>query len=196
MNQATDLEKLISNEIIQDCFPKISDPTSLALSGTLTVEYPHPNTTVEQGNKLSPKVTQDAPKVTYKANTAAPLNLEKTYTLVMTDPDAPSRSDHKWSEYCHHVETGIKFNDPQGGLISNGHEVIKHMGPGPPKNTGDHRYIWMLFEEVEKNQTFSPINDRINWGYNTPATGIERWATENNLKLLAMNFFFAENDEN
>ncbi|CAL9731611.1 carboxypeptidase Y inhibitor [Monosporozyma unispora] len=195
MKQATYLDKLISNEIIQDIFPKVSDPTHLSLSGSLTIEYPHSNLKVEQGNTLSTKLTQEPPKVTYNANTGAPLNLDKTYTLVMTDPDAPSRQDHKWSEYCHFVETGIKFHHKEGGLITNGHKVLKYMGPGPPKGTGPHRYVFVLFEEIEDNQIFTAVEDRANWGYETPATGVEKWAMANKLRLLAINFFFAEYED-
>lgn len=188
------MDALIQHEVIKDIFPKVSDPSHLALSGTLSIVYPQPNVTVEQGNKLSTKDTQEPPKVTYTANTASPLNLDKTYTLVLTDPDAPSRVDKKWSEYCHFVETGIKFHDTKGGLITNGHKVIKYMGPGPPPGTGDHRYVFILFEEIEDNHIFTAIEDRANWGYDKPATGVEKWAMANKLKLLAINFFFAEHE--
>ncbi|KAK5779615.1 hypothetical protein RI543_003507 [Arxiozyma heterogenica] len=188
------LEVLNKHEVIKDLFPKVTNPASLSLSGTLSIEYPHPNVVVNQGNKLSPKLTQEAPKVTYLANNDSPLNLDKCYTLVMTDPDAPSRVDHKWSEYCHFVQTGIKFHEPTGGLITNGHKVVKYMGPGPPAGTGEHRYVFLLFEEIEDNHIFTSIEERVNWGYGTPATGIEKWALANKLKLLAINFFFAEHD--
>ena len=92
------LEALIKHEVIKDLFPKVTNPVSLSLAGTLSIEYPHPNVIVNQGNKLSTKLTQEPPRVTYSANSDSPLNLEKSYTLVMTDPDAPSRVDHNWSE--------------------------------------------------------------------------------------------------
>lgn len=188
------LEALNKHEVIKDLFPKITDPENLSLSGTLSIQYPHPNVVVHQGNKLPTNVTQETPKSSYLANTDSPLDLNKSYTLVMTDPDAPSRVDHKWSEYCHFVQTGIRFHDQTGGLIDNGHEVVKYIGPGPPAGTGEHRYVFLLFEETQDNHAFTPIEGRPNWGYGTPATGIEKWALANKLRLLAIDFFFAEHE--
>ena len=62
------------------------------------------------------------------------------FILVMTDPDAPSNSDHKWSEYLHWLVTDLKLphtkNEDGEPEISHfidvkeGRELVPYMGPG------------------------------------------------------------------
>ena len=63
----------------------------------------------------------------------------------MTDPDAPSREDPKWSEYCHWILSDIKL--PSIESLSSAEtfeataakgkkEVIEYMGPAPPESKG------------------------------------------------------------
>lgn len=44
--------------------------------------------------------TQDEPNLSFESLESAARN-EETFTVIMTDPDAPSRTDPKWSEFCH-----------------------------------------------------------------------------------------------
>ncbi|CAI7993366.1 Phosphatidylethanolamine-binding protein homolog F40A3.3 [Geodia barretti] len=67
--------------------------------------------TVEPGAILTPTQVQNAPVVTWPAEDSA------LYTLIMTDPDAPSRSDPKWGEWRHWVV----FNIP-GADLAKGEE--------------------------------------------------------------------------
>jgi len=73
------------------------------------------------------------------------------YTLVMTDPDAPSRKDPKWREWVH---WGVINLSATG---SDGEEVIQYIGSGPPKDTGYHRYCFLLFEHKDKVKSERPI---------------------------------------
>ncbi|KAL6847754.1 hypothetical protein ACP4OV_021882 [Aristida adscensionis] len=63
------------------------------------------------------------------------------YTLIMTDPDAPSPSDPTMREYLHWIVANI----PGGTDASKGEEVVPYMGPRPP--VGIHRYVLVLFEQ-------------------------------------------------
>ena len=58
-------------------------------------EYP-----VVLGNTLKPSQTKESPSVKIYCP-----NLHETsgITIVLTDPDAPSRDDPKWSEMCHWI---------------------------------------------------------------------------------------------
>lgn len=194
---STVMNALHKHDIIKDLFPLKSQ---VKLSGNLAIEYPAPNATVSMGNSLSTGLITELPKVYYAANKDTLLDLNYKYTLVFTDPDAPSKRDHKWSEFCHFVTTGIEFENCEGGLINfkNSHLLMSYCSPSPPKNTGPHRYVWLLFKEPLNNNLgdFTLINDRPNWGFGKPSMGVERWSRENNLTLLAVNFFFAEFDAN
>ncbi|CCK69176.1 YbhB/YbcL family Raf kinase inhibitor-like protein KNAG_0C00620 [Huiozyma naganishii CBS 8797] len=190
----TVLESLKKHDIFKDVLLSTGVDT-FKPAGTLAIEYPVPDVTVAMGNKLTTGTTQEKPKVFYAADQAHPLDLTASYTLVMTDPDAPSRTDHKWSEYCHYVETGVKFKDPSGGFVEGGHILQPYLGPGPPEGTGFHRYVWLLYQEPGAGpKQLSAIGDRPNWGFGQPGVGVDKWANLNSLKLLAVNFFFAEHE--
>jgi len=62
----------------------------------------------------------------------------------MTDPDAPSREDPKWSEFCHWISSDIKLPSVESIVLARTFEdstakgkkeVIEYMGPAPPDST-------------------------------------------------------------
>jgi phosphatidylethanolamine-binding protein (PEBP) family uncharacterized protein len=92
---------------------------------TLVVRYG--NTVVASGSGtpakfLTKKQTAEAPIVEVN-RVAGP------YTLVMYDPDAPAS---KPNSYLHWIQS------PIGN--------IEYMGPSPPAGSGDHRYIFEIYE--------------------------------------------------
>ncbi|XP_040052345.2 phosphatidylethanolamine-binding protein 1 [Gasterosteus aculeatus] len=66
----------------------------------------------------------------------------KMYTLALTDPDAPSRKDPKFREWHHFLVVNMKGNDVSSGCV-----VSDYVGSGPPKGTGLHRYVWLVYEQ-------------------------------------------------
>lgn len=73
------------------------------------------------------------------------------YTLIMTDPDAPSRADPKFREFKHWVVVNIPGNDVAGGEA-----LTDFVGSGPPKDTGLHRYVFLLYKQPGKLQFDGP----------------------------------------
>lgn len=53
------------------------------------------------------------------------------YTLIMTDPDAPSRHSAKFREWHHWLVVNIPGNN-----VSQGEEKTAYFGAAPPKDTG------------------------------------------------------------
>lgn len=53
------------------------------------------------------------------------------YTLIMTDPDAPSRESPKFREWHHWLVVNIPGNN-----IGQGEEKTGYFGAAPPANTG------------------------------------------------------------
>ncbi|CDH13320.1 related to Carboxypeptidase Y inhibitor [Zygosaccharomyces bailii ISA1307] len=183
------IEGLTKHGIVKDVFKS----TSFKPAGVLSAEYPN-HQAVAMGNTLSVSGTQDKPTVQFTPMEGyGPFSTSDLLTLVLTDPDAPSRTDKKWSEYCHYIESDIKMGE--GGLLGGGKVLQPYVGPGPPKGTGPHRYVFLLYQQPSgvTCSSFTPIKDRPNWGYGSPATGVDKWATENKLKLVGANFFLAEN---
>ncbi|XP_036688014.1 phosphatidylethanolamine-binding protein 1-like [Balaenoptera musculus] len=76
----------------------------------------------------------------------------KLYTLVLTDPDAPSRKDPKYREWHHFLVVNMKGNDTSSGTV-----LSYHVGSGPPKGTGLHRYIWLVYEQDRPLKCDEPI---------------------------------------
>ncbi|XP_038619161.1 phosphatidylethanolamine-binding protein 1 [Tachyglossus aculeatus] len=68
---------------------------------------------------------------------------QKLYTLVLTDPDAPSRQDPKFREWHHFLVVNMKGSD-----IGSGRVLSDYIGSGPPKGTGLHRYVWLVYEQT------------------------------------------------
>lgn len=199
------IEGLKKNEI----FPDVID--EFQPKGLLTISYGSGNE-VALGNTLKVEDTQIKPQIqftfnspTKESNIKSHIKDTDLFTLVLTDPDAPSRSDKKWSEYAHFITTNIPlvpstdsssidsdFFSSDLKLDQQGEEILKYQGPAPPKGTGKHRYVFLLYKQ-QSDQDFKPPKDRPNWGFGEAAVGVKKWASEYNLELFAVNFFYAEN---
>lgn len=147
------------------------------------------------GNTLKPKKLQDAPSISlHQSETSSgscSLPLDTSFTVTITDPDAPSRDDPKWSEVCHWIATAVPVEDVTGSScsyiqLSSLQDVMPYKPPGPPEKTGKHRYVFFVF--VPANGTTDPLNltkpeDRQHWGYeyNGKRVGVRKWAAENGL---------------
>lgn len=101
--------------------------------------------TVELGNELTPTQVKDIPNVTYKADDNA------FYTLIMTDPDAPSRQNPKFREWRHWTVVNIPGNN-----VADGETLFEYIGAGPPQDTGLHRYVFLLYKQTGK----LPFNEK------------------------------------
>ncbi|KAL2342359.1 hypothetical protein Fmac_003644 [Flemingia macrophylla] len=90
---------------------------------------------VTNGCDIKPSMAVTPPKVTLTGN------MDHLYTLVMTDPDAPSPSEPNMRELIHWIVVDI----PGGTNPTKGKEILPYLGPKPP--VGIHRYIFVLFEQ-------------------------------------------------
>lgn len=102
----------------------------------------------ELGKVLTPTQVKNRPtSITWDG-----LDAGKLYTLVLTDPDAPSRKDPKYREWHHFLVVNMKGND-----ISSGTVLSDYVGSGPPKGTGLHRYVWLVYEQDKPLKCDEPI---------------------------------------
>ncbi|EGW32097.1 uncharacterized protein SPAPADRAFT_61176, partial [Spathaspora passalidarum NRRL Y-27907] len=127
--------------------------------GLLTIEYSK-DEHVTLGNQLPVANTQHVPEIQLTLNSPTQdgkiesITENDKFILVMTDPDAPSNTDHKWSEYLHWLVTDLQLTNGEAKEgeqinhkidVSQGRELVKYMGPGPPPKTGKHRYVFLLY---------------------------------------------------
>lgn len=149
------------------------------------------------GNTLSPKKLQDAPVILLHdiSKASACCDIGITYVVTLTDPDAPSRNDPRWSEFCHWIASATLKPFPEdpdscGSCAGNRavlDELMPYKPPGPPEKTGKHRYVFLVF--VPRNGTteklhLSKPSERKHWGYGTKkgeTKGVREWARENGL---------------
>jgi len=167
---------------------------------SLTLNITWHNATASLGNTISPDDVQDMPSVTLYSQDSDILSASSmTYTVTLTDPDAPSRDDPEWSEICHWIATKIKAKSS-----SNFHatrklrEVMPYKPPGPPPKTGKHRYVFLVF--APRNGTseklfLSKPGDRQHWGMDGERVGVRQWAEKNGLVPVAANFIYSQNDK-
>lgn len=81
------------------------------------------NGTADLGNELSPTQVRNEPTVSWPvmSNTSAAL-----YTIIMTDPDAPSRSNRSLADVKHWIVGNILGND-----VSTGETIAEYIGAAP-----------------------------------------------------------------
>ncbi|OIT38220.1 PREDICTED: protein FLOWERING LOCUS T-like [Nicotiana attenuata] len=86
-------------------------------------------------------------------------DLRTFYTLVMVDPDAPTPSDPNLREYLHWLVTDI----PATTGANFGNEIVRYESPRP--SLGIHRYIFVLFQQLDRGVVNAPdiIDSRQNF---------------------------------
>lgn len=113
----------------------------------LSISYPESGVKVDSGNELTPTQVKTMPKIVWESETP-----DTYYTLLMTDPDAPNRAEPNFREVRHWLLVNIKGND-----LSTGTTHFEFIGSGPPKDSGLHRYVFLLFKQTGKLEFDEPI---------------------------------------
>lgn len=108
-----------------------SPPTYLA-----DVKFPS-GVSMNLGNELTPTQVKDLfSTVRWPAEPGA------LYTLVLVDPDTPSRADPRLREYLHYLVSNIPENS-----IGKGDLYTEYVGPMFSADTGVHRYVLLVFKQ-------------------------------------------------
>lgn len=136
------------------------------------------------GNVLTPTQVKDPPSVHWEPEANA------MYTLCMTDPDAPSRKEPKFREWHHWLVVNIP-----GGDLGKGETLSEYVGSGPPKDTGLHRYVFLLYKQQGKVSADEPrLTNRS--GDHRGQFSIKKFAAKYNLgQPVAGNLYQAEWDD-
>ncbi|KAK4879806.1 hypothetical protein RN001_007952 [Aquatica leii] len=94
---------------------------------------------VNEGNVITPTNVKDRPVVYWNSED------DSFYSLVMTDPDAPSRENPELREWHHWLVVNIPGNN-----IQQGETLSEYIGAGPLQDTGLHRYVFLLYKQPQK----------------------------------------------
>ncbi|KAL3280710.1 hypothetical protein HHI36_003946 [Cryptolaemus montrouzieri] len=158
----------------------VPDVIDVAPSAAIKIKYPN-GKEVDFGSELTPTEVKDEPSVQWEAKS------DKYYLLVMTDPDpVPAVREVK-----HWLVGNIKGND-----VGNGEVFAEYLGSGPPKGTGLHRYIFLVYEQPGKIDFEEPPKTSQSSRANRLKFSIKNFAKKYNLgNPIAGNYFKAQWDE-
>jgi len=105
------------------------------------------------------------------------------FTLVKIDPDAPSKSNRHLA-WRHWVVVNIPGKD-----VAKGEVITPYTGPHPPKDSGLHRYVFLLYKQgdrISPPQLDNSGNHRGDWD-------VRSFAKENDLGVpIGATFYQAE----
>jgi len=173
---ASGIEAMAKEQIVPDVIDQV--PKSV-----LSIQYG--DLKVNLGNELTPTQVKNPPNFSWEG--ADP---KKFYVLCMTDPDVPSRKEPKYREWHHYLVANIPGSD-----IAKGEVLSEYVGSGPPKDSGKHRYVFLIYEQPEKltfdekRLTNRSMDGRANFS-------IRNFAKKYKLgEAIAGNFYLAEWDD-
>ncbi|XP_072402592.1 protein D3-like [Diabrotica undecimpunctata] len=147
------------------------------------VQYPG-GEKVDLGKELTPTQVKYTPTITWPADS------DSYYTVLMVDPDAPSRKEPTYREALHWSVGNVPGND-----IAKGETFADYCGSGAPEGSGLHRYIFLVYKQNGKIEFNEPkIDNRTKGGRFNFST--RKFAEKYNIgQPLAGNFFQAQFDE-
>lgn len=67
---------------------------------------------------------------------------KKFHTIAMVDPDVPCRQNPIFREWQHMIVGNIR-----GCNMGTGKKIVDYIGAGPPKDTGLHRYVFLIYKQ-------------------------------------------------
>ena len=92
---------------------------------------------IRDGEHMPLFVVQNEPKIHYSAIFPNRQKIDKYYTFIIIDPDAPTGP---------HIHQCI-YNIP-GDNVQKGTVLLPYYPPTPPKGSGEHRYFCILYEQA------------------------------------------------
>ncbi|CAI2167833.1 9476_t:CDS:2 [Funneliformis geosporum] len=150
---------------------------NFAPTAILSVKYGEKS--LELGNEFTINETKNTPSIEFVAE-----DENSRYTLLMVDPDAPSRATPKNREWRHWIIGNI----PHSGNLSEATVITSYNGPTPPPGTGFHRYVFLLYRQPDSHLEFQAVP--------SPRGGFKArlFAEQHGLQLVAANFFLCKNE--
>ena len=142
------IETLTENEVLKDVLG-MSAPSAGMAAGTVALRVVYEGAgPVECGCDMRPSATKEQPRVY-----ATGLRAGAKYTLIMSDPDAPSRAAPRCREWLHWIVANAERrcsddSEEEAEVSGQGYTVCGYNGPTPPRGTGKHRYVFVLYEQL------------------------------------------------
>ncbi|KAI4492287.1 hypothetical protein M0802_009868 [Mischocyttarus mexicanus] len=159
-------------------------PDILQSVPTEKIEVKYGKNVVDLGTELTPTQTQEIPEIHYKHDGGV------LYTLIMTDPDIPTRGYNR--EFRHWIVGNIPEEN-----VAKGEIIAEYVGPAPPKDTGKHRYVFLLYKQNQGAITFDERRLSNRDGRFRSRFSTKKFVEKYNLEgPIAGNFMRVEYDDN
>lgn len=130
----------------------VSDVVDRAPSDFLEVNFG--NATVSLGNELTPTQVINAPTVSWPV-----YNHTAIYTLIMIDPDVPSRGNRSMGESKVWLVGNIQRNN-----VATGETIVEYISPAPSNGSWHHRYVFLAYLQPNRiDYSLEPIISN-RWG--------------------------------
>jgi len=123
----------------EESFQVVPDVVSDNPKNLAMVEFDRETRVEEMGQILTPQQAKKQPKVTWEGASD-----QELYTVMMVDPDAPSRKTHEYRNWLH----WLCLNVP-GLNIDRGNDACPYKGPTPPAGSGLHRYVILVYKQKQ-----------------------------------------------
>lgn len=139
---------------------------------------------VQQSNEIHARDVKEVQEVVPPEEVPAGM-----YTLIMADPDAPSKERAPAGKsYLHWLVTNIRLGSEQEN--ADGDTVVSWVPSGPPRCTGLHRYAFLLYRQSTEKVDVTEVPERFGFDLNgfVEAHGLES-------KPVAGNFYLAQWDD-
>jgi len=117
-------------------YTRVVDEISSSSSIELSLTFDE-STLIVEGSTFTPLSVSNEPHVLLSG-----ASNDTLYTLILSDPDAPSVADPKFGEWQH----WIVANAP-GGVTSKGDVLTEFFGSAPGKDSGIHRYCFVAYAQ-------------------------------------------------
>lgn len=103
---------------------------------------------------------------------------DEYYTIIMVDPDAPSRQNPINKYWLHLL------------IVNNNSEIVKFEPPSPPTGSGNHRYVFFLLKQsgVLHGSKLKSVNGRKNFN-------VREFIANNNLKVIDSVYFVTSSEK-
>ncbi|KAH8393704.1 hypothetical protein KR200_010014 [Drosophila serrata] len=94
---------------------------------------------IEDGKSYTPTELKFQPRLDWNADP------ESFYTVIMICPDAPNRENPMYRSWLHWLVVNVPGLD-----IMKGQLISDYFGPLPPKDSGNQRYLILVYQQSEK----------------------------------------------
>ncbi|KAF7729765.1 hypothetical protein EC973_003843 [Apophysomyces ossiformis] len=144
----------------------------------------HVDRQIDMGAELLPEEVVESPHIWFR-NTSA----DAEYTMVLFDADAEVPLVRHW------IAINVDGLKPATSFKDNStiHQYTPYHGPTPPAGTGKHRYVFVLYEQSQKNQVMLPVLEKPS--LNRAFFNINEFVQTNNLTPIAASYMLIEHQD-